>query len=301
MERIIVVHKQLNNYFKMSRKFFKNGIVIFCAILIGQAFAFAQNHCVNQTKESDKKVAGQKVIQLFNGKNLDGWYTFVRSKGKGNDPDKVFSVEDGLIHVSGVEYGCITTNDVYENYILEVEYKVGENSYGLRKGKAFDSGILIHSNGKDGDYGNVWMKSIEIQVIEGGTGDFYVVSSNKDEKFSLTSTVDPKHDNPKNGGGIFLPDGIETTVFTSSNPVRRLGVEPKKTDVARFRNKNEIEKPHGEWNLVKIVAQNDKIDVYLNGQLVNQAKNVTPKKGRIQIQSEGAEFFYKRVDLIPLE
>jgi hypothetical protein len=287
----------------MSRKFFKNSVVvIFCAIVICQSFAFAQNHRVNQTNESDKKVAEQKIIHLFNGKNLDGWYTFVRSKGKGNDPNKIFSVEDSLIHISGMEYGCITTNDVYENYILEVEYKVGEKSYGSRKGKAFDSGILIHSNGTDGSYGNVWMKSIEIQVIEGGTGDFYVVSGNKDENFSLTSTVDPKHDNSQSGGGgIFLPNGIETTVFTPSNPVRRLGVEPKKTDVARFRNKNEIEKPHSEWNLVKIVAQDDKIDVYLNGQLVNQAKNVTPQKGRIQIQSEGAEFFYKRIDLIPLE
>ncbi|MDR1486188.1 MAG: DUF1080 domain-containing protein [Planctomycetaceae bacterium] len=282
----------------MIRKLFKNSFVFCCAIVICQSFVFAQNHCASQTDQSAKKVAGQKVIHLFNGKNLDGWYTFVRSKGKGNDPDKIFSVVDGVIRVSGVEHGCITTNDTYENYTLEVEYKVGEHSYGSRKNKAFDSGILIHSNGKDGAYGNVWMKSIEIQVIEGGTGDFYVVSGNKDENFSLTATVDPKHYNAKNGGGIFLPNGIETTVFTPSNPVRRLGVESKKTDVARFRNKNEIEKPHGEWNLVKIVAQDDKIDVYLNGKLVNQAKNVKPKKGHIQIQSEGAEFFYKRIDLI---
>lgn len=243
----------------------------------------------------------KKTIPLFNGKNLDGWYTFVKSKGKGNDPDKVFSVEDGVIRVSGTEFGCITTNEEYENYSLEVEYNVGEHSYGSRKGKAFDSGILIHSNGKDGAYGDVWMKSIEIQIIEGGTGDFYVVSENKDENFSLTSTIDPKQAT-KNGSGVFLPDGIETTVFTPSAPVRRRGVDKiGKTDIARFRNANEIEKPHGEWNAVKIVAQNDKIDVYLNGQLVNQAKNVKPQKGRIQIQSEGAEFFYRRIDLTPLE
>ncbi|MDR2643900.1 MAG: DUF1080 domain-containing protein [Planctomycetaceae bacterium] len=286
----------------MSKKFFKGSIAFFCVIVICQYFVFVQNHYANPANESDKKVVtGQKVIHLFNSKNLDGWYTYVRSKGKGNDPNKIFSVEDGLIHVAGVEHGCITTNDSYENYVLEVEYKVGEHSYGTRKNKAFDSGILIHSNGKDGAYGNVWMKSIEIQVIEGGTGDFYVVSPNKDDNFSLTSTVDPKYYNAQSGGGVFLLGGIETTVFTPANPVRRQGVEPQKTDIARFRNKNEIEKPHGEWNVVKIVAQEDKIDVYLNGQLVNQAKNVKPQKGQIQIQSEGAEFFYKRIDLMPLD
>jgi hypothetical protein len=285
----------------MSKKFFKNSFVIFCAITICQSFVFAQNNSANQLGTSSKKVDGQKkIIHLFNGKNLDGWYTFIQSKGKANDPDKVFSVVDGMIRVSGFEHGCITTNDVYENYTLEVEYKVGEQAYDSRKGKAYDSGILIHSNGKDGEYGNVWMKSIEIQVIEGGTGDFFVVSSPEDENFSITSTVDPKSYNSKNEGGVFLPNGIETTVFTPAHPVRRLGVEQQRTDIARFRNKNEIEKPHGEWNLVKIIAKDDKIDVYLNGKLVNQAKNVKPKKGRIQIQSEGAEFFYKKIDLTPL-
>jgi hypothetical protein len=264
-------------------------VQIFVILLIVGMFAISSAIVAQETK----------TIPLFNGQNLDGWYTFVKSKGKGNDPDKIFSVENGLIHVSGVEFGCITTNEEYENYSLEVEYKVGEHSYGSRKGKAFDSGILLHSTGNDGALGGVWMNSIEVQVIEGGTGDFYVVSGKKDEKFSITSNVDPDYP-AKGGGGLFKPDGVETTVYTPSNPVRRLGVEPNKTDVARFRNKNEIEKPHGEWNIVKIIAQNDKIDVYLNGQLVNQAKNVKPQKGRIQIQSEGAEFFYRRIELTPL-
>ncbi|MDR2171985.1 MAG: DUF1080 domain-containing protein [Planctomycetaceae bacterium] len=290
------------------REFFQNIIVILGVIFIWQSLIFAQDHSTKLTNqlpaEEDKHQDKQKVIRLFNGKNLDGWYTFIRSNGKGiknDDTDKIFSVKDGLICVSGAKYGCITTNEIYENYILEVEYKVGEHSYGSRKDKAFDSGILIHSNGKDGGYDNVWMKSIEIQVIEGGSGDFYVVSQTKDENFSITTTVDPKSYDKK-GSGIFSPNGIETTVFTPANPIRRIGVDQlKKTDVARFRNINEIEKPHGEWNLIKIIANNDKINVYLNGQLVNKAKNVKPKKGKIQIQSEGAEFFYKRIDLIPLK
>jgi hypothetical protein len=210
----------------------------------------------------------------------------------------VFSVENGAIRVSGTEYGCITTNEEYENYTLEVEFKFGENSYGGRKGAAFDSGVLVHSQGKDGAYNGVWMNSIEVQVIEAGTGDFYVVSGNKNENFSLTSTVAPKTAF-KNGGGYFDPEGIETTGYTPEQPIHRLGYDADRKGQGRqgVRNKNEIEKPRGEWNTLKIVAKGGTLDVYLNGQCVNQGTNVKPQKGRIQIQSEGAELYYRRVDL----
>jgi hypothetical protein len=242
----------------------------------------------------------KKTIPLFNGQNLDGWYTFLKSKGKNSDPDKVFSVIDGVIRVSGMEYGSITTNEKYENYTLEVEYKVGEHAYPPRQNNAYDSGILLHSVGADAAFNDVWMNSIEVQVIEGGTGDFFVVSNKKNDNFSITSTVDPNFP-AKGGGGLFKPDGVETTVYTPSNPVHRIGFDlQNRKDVSRFRNTNEIEKPHGEWNLVKCVADGDTIDVYLNGQLVNHAFQVKPHKGRIQIQSEGAEFFYRRIDLTPL-
>jgi len=76
--------------------------------------------------------------------------------------------------------------------------------------------------------------------------------------------------------------------------------DPNWEDVKGFRGKNDIEKPVGEWNRMECIAEGDKISIILNGTLVNQALNVKPSKGRIQIQSEGAEIFYRRVDLTPL-
>ena len=38
-------------------------------------------------------------IPLFNGKNLDGWYTWLPSTGRDNDPNGVFKVEDGVLHI----------------------------------------------------------------------------------------------------------------------------------------------------------------------------------------------------------
>ena len=42
---------------------------------------------------------------LFNGKDLEGWYSFLPSRGRNNDSEKVFSVENGLLHISGKEFG----------------------------------------------------------------------------------------------------------------------------------------------------------------------------------------------------
>jgi hypothetical protein len=79
--------------------------------------------------QNSEKVVLSKTIKLFNGKNLDGWYTFVRNRGRDIDPKKVFTVNKGLIRISGEEYGCITTNEEYGDYKLIVEFKWGTQTY----------------------------------------------------------------------------------------------------------------------------------------------------------------------------
>ena len=99
------------------------------------------------TRSSEPDGAGERhscqaKIQLFNGKNLDGWYTFLKGKGRDNDPNKVFTVQNGLLTISGEEYGCITTNNEYENYKLVAEFKWGGTTFAPRTEKARDSGII---------------------------------------------------------------------------------------------------------------------------------------------------------------
>src|SRR5438128_2894982 len=112
-----------------------------------------------------------KTIHLFNGKDLTNFYTYLAAPpgekkplGKNNDPEKVFSVHDGMIHVSGKIYGCFTTEKEYDNYHLIVEFKWGEKTWGGRENRAMDSGVLLHCTGPDGGYG-AWMESYECQMI----------------------------------------------------------------------------------------------------------------------------------------
>ena len=235
-----------------------------------------------------------KTINLFNGKNLDGWYTFLQHRGRDSDPKKVFTVNDKVLRVSGEEWGCITTKEEFSNYKLVVEFKWGTQTFAPRADNARDNGILLNSIGEDGASSGTWMHSIECQVIEGGTGDFIVVGDESPD-FELTSPVAPE----KQGDSyVFQPKGRPATIH--GGRINWYGRDPDWKDVKGFRGKNDIEKPAGAWNRIECIAENDKIAIKLNGILVNQAVHVRPSKGRIQIQSEGAEIFFRRVELTAL-
>ncbi|HEX5471488.1 MAG TPA: family 16 glycoside hydrolase, partial [Lacipirellulaceae bacterium] len=101
------------------------------------------------------------VIRLFDGKTLGDCYTWLKDT-KRNDPRHVFTVSNGMIHISGDGLGGLVTNKRYRDYHLVLEFKFGERTWQNRKNAARDSGCLIHSNGIDGGYEGCWMPSIEV-------------------------------------------------------------------------------------------------------------------------------------------
>jgi hypothetical protein len=233
-------------------------------------------------------------VQLFNGQNLDGWYTFLQDRGRDNDPRNVFTVQDGMIRISGEEWGCITTNSEYENYKIVLEFKWGKLTHAPRLNNARDCGLLLHSQGEDGGSQGIWMHSLEVQMIEGGTGDFIVVGDGSDA-FQLTSMVRTD----AQGNHFFArEEGHPQTI--KAGRINWWGRDPQWKDVLGFRGKNDVEKHPGEWNTLECIASGDEIIVYLNGTLVNKASKVKPTKGRIQIQSEAAEVFIRKVELTGL-
>ena len=260
-------------------------VILLSLLLIVISAGFSQSQSKSDIKNK---------VTLFNGKNLDGWYTFVQNRGRDIDPKNVFTVQNGMIRISDEEWGGITSNEEFENYRLIVEFKWGGKTFAPRLENARDSGILLHSVGEDGASNGIWMHSIECQVIEGGTGDFIVVGDGSKD-FSITSPVAPG----KQGSSyIFQTKGELATI--NSGRINWFGRDPNWKDVIDFRGSQDVEKPVGEWNKVECVVDGDEITIFLNGILVNHASNVKPSKGRIQIQSEGAEIFFRKVELRPL-
>ena len=234
-------------------------------------------------------------IALFNGEDLSNWYVFLQDRGVGNDPNGVFTVQDGMIRISGEDWGCINTHDSFDRYKAVVEFKWGEKTWGRREKATRDSGFLVHSVGEDGGYSGIWKHSIEVQMIEGGTGDFIVVGDGTDA-FSLTANVAKE----KQGSSyIYQAKGQPATI--NSGRINWWGRSPDWEDVLGFRGEHDVEKPVGEWNTLEVIVDGGAIQVFLNGILVNASTDTTPKRGQLQIQSEGAELFVRKVDLLPLE
>ncbi|MGO8791878.1 MAG: DUF1080 domain-containing protein [Terriglobia bacterium] len=217
---------------------------------------------------------GQAIV-LFDGTSLHNFDSFLKTKGLNSDPEHVFSLEKGMIHISGAEFGYLITKREYANYYLRAEFKWGEATHAPREGKARDSGILFHIQGPQ----KVWPTSIEFQICEGETGYFYMTDG-----AALTG---------RDGKRVTGPPG-------SAASIPRFGAGPLQ-DITGYRDPTgEVERPHGEWNLVELVAQGDHVKQYVNGKLVNEGSGAYPASGKILIQSEGAEIYFRDIRLFPL-
>jgi hypothetical protein len=246
---------------------------------------------------------------LFNGKDLTNFYTWLgaphgskESLGKNNDPDKVFSVVDGQLVISGKVFGALTTEKEYENYHLRVEFKWGDKTWRPREKAARDSGILLHCVGPDGATKNgFWMESIECQIMEGCTGDFILVAGGSDPP-SLTCEVEYRPTWTPNGEMVdhpyFKPGGKATT-FTKGR-INWLHRDPKWKNELGFRGEKDVEKPVGQWNVVECICDGDKITNIVNGTVVNVGTKASLTKGKIQFQSEGAEIIFRTIEIKPL-
>lgn len=233
---------------------------------------------------------GEPIFQ-FNGKDLEGFYPFVRGRGL-SDPRGVFSVRDGMIRSSGEEFGGLATVNEYRDYLLVVEWKWGEQTWVPRKSAARDSGVLLHCVGKDGAAGGNWLESQECQIIEGGTGDLLMVAGKG--KPSLTCEVRMGPD-----GQPYYQKGGQS-ITRNGGRYNWWGRDPKWKDTLGFRGARDVEKPTGQWNRMEVICDGDTITVVLNGYVVNVGTKSSHTKGKIQFQSEGAEIFFRKIEVRPL-
>ncbi|SEJ64025.1 protein of unknown function [Dyadobacter koreensis] len=237
-------------------------------------------------------------VPLFNGKNLAGWDTYMRQPegtnekpfALNNDPLKVYTVSEGAIHVSGQIWGGVSTKDDYENYHLRFKVKWGEKKWYPSPNDSIkrDAGLLYHATGPFNFAYGCWLRSSELQIQEGEIGDFFGVGAGSAE-FPM-SKIKVK--------GKILDQ------YNAAAPLRR---NADAIGGGRVYRSGNFERKHGDWNTAELITRGADAVYIVNGYVVNRLFNtyrdslqLQTTRGKIQFQSEGAEVFYKEIELRPV-
>jgi Domain of Unknown Function (DUF1080) len=229
---------------------------------------------------------------LFNGKDLRGWSAHYASNTAADESSaaQLFRVENGEIHAyrdeaAGTEqpYAYLLSDTDYKDYRLSLEYKWGEKKFAPRADQIRDAGFLYHVYKSTA---SSWPGSVEAQIQEGDVGDAWAVSS------QVSSFIDPKTKQ------YALPEkgGVPVTVGRDG------GFE-------RIRHGRVNEYPG--WNTLEVIVRGDRATYLVNG-VVNMrvqdlkawdaATNgwVKLDHGKLALQAEGAEVFYRNIRIRPL-
>ena len=222
---------------------------------------------------------------LFNGKDLSGLSVWPKES-------TAWSVVDGAIRCSGEGMGYLGTEKAWQDYRVSVEYKWGTKTDGSKNVR--NSGILIHATGPDGGAGKgKWMPSIEVQLAQGCVGDLIPIrGSDVEVKFSGETAVGPdKRPRWSKGGAPVVYAGKQ---FWWSKH------EAGFKELLDTRGKEDVESPLGEWTKVELVSKGGRVTVIVNGTTVNEIFDANPAAGRILLQNEGNEIFFRAFKIQPL-
>ena len=219
----------------------------------------------------------------------------VKPIGYNKDTAHVFSVvmENGEpeIRISGEIYGCVFTKQDFGNYHLRLKVRWGDKKYEPRLNDYMDSGVLYNSQGEAGvDYWHSWMLGQEFQVGEGTTGDYWPIASSHAD-IRVTKRPD-----------------TTTYIFNPKGEVRDFGGYCQASGNFETKGKH-------AWTQLDLISFEGKSLHIVNGHVVMALNNSRYKSGnefkplthgKIQLQSEAAEVYYKdiqirHIDKIPAE
>lgn len=194
-----------------------------------------------------------------------------------------------VIRISGEIYGCLVSREEFSDYHLKLRVKWGNTKWDPRKKLLKDSGILYHSIGPIGeDYWRSWMLSQEFQIMEGHMGDFW---SQK------MSAIDIR---------AYISEGAMCSVADEGQPFIPFGFGAPKGYCMRSAN-YEIA---GDWNDIDLICYQGKSLHIVNGHVVMVLQNsryaengnyLPLQKGKLEIQSEASEVFYKDIKIRKLD
>lgn len=247
----------------------------------------------------DKNLSKWEIYQSFRHKNgykgqapKDENGNLIKPVGYNKNEENEFSTieENGevVLKIGGPIYGCLFTKQEFKNYDLKLKIKWGDKKWEPRLNEDKDSGLLYHSIGECGvEYWRTWMLSQEYQITEGGMGDYWSQASSR-------SDIKAR----KDGKNYFFDKNGTLMAFGTG------------TGNGNFCHAGMDAELKGGWNDIELITYGDKSIRIVNGKVVmalsnsrymvgNEEKPLV--KGKLQLQCEAAEVYYKDIMIKPID
>lgn len=202
-------------------------------------------------------------VPLFNGKDLTGWVNV-------NGHPGTWYVKDNMIVTTGQPVGFMRTDKMYENFILEFEWKHSPR----KDDREGNSGLFVWADGIPAVGQGSFARAIEVQVLVG-----LLYTDKKTGKPTATSH-----------GDIFSIHGA------TCKPDR-----PHPTGAQRCLPSANHAKGFGEWNHYRVEAKDGRIDLSVNGHKVSGVSESSQRKGYLALEAEGNECSFRnlRIKTLP--
>lgn len=199
---------------------------------------------------------------LFNGEDLSGWHIDVPAMDT-TDLKTPFIVRNGILVSLGEPRGHLITDNEHKNYRLTAEYRFA--------GEPGNCGVLVHASTPRALY-KMFPKSLEIQMMHQNAGDFWCIVED-----IQVPNMEARRGDPAEWG---ITEGKKRRILNLTD---------------------NSENPLGEWNSMVIECLNDKIKVWVNGDLVNYGTDCTTSSGKIAVQAEGAEVEFRKLEIVSIK
>jgi hypothetical protein len=233
-------------------------------------------------------------IQLFNGKNLDGWTPKIRHHALGENYGNTFRVENGVLKVVyepdkypqfGEKFGHLFYKEPFSHYRLRVEYRfVGEQCAGGPGWALRNSGVMIHGEDPQGmALDQDFPASIEVQLL-GGNGTQSRTTSN---------LCTP-------GTNVVMDGKLITQHCTSSKSKTYHGDQWVTAELEVHGDKVVKHIIDGEVVLAYEQSQLDPRDAHAKELIAKRGGKLLLEGGTLSLQSESHPVEFRKVELLKL-
>ncbi len=194
---------------------------------------------------------------LFNGKDLTGWVNV-------NTSPETWTVRDEMLICTGKPIGVLRTEQQYENFVLQVEWRHME--------LGGNSGVFFWTDAIPQEKSRL-PKGMEVQMLE----------------------LDWVNQHKKDG--VLPPVAYVQGELFGAGGMTAVADNPRGTRSKSFEHRC---KGRGEWNKYTVVAIDGVVKLSVNGKFVNGMRDASWKKGYLCLESEGAEIHFRNVRIMEL-